>query len=124
MKIIKTNDNRYIKRVSRWIKIRQAYNITSRHSLFYYRMDENGYRDGQTNFNPDNGTYLDYFVFNGRKWAIDQFLRMDFPITWEENDKLQFLSGYDSENYYNPLMIEIDDSGEYVRCYYDERMEA
>lgn len=119
MKLIKTNDGKMIQRVSCWIKIRQAYDITSRHSLHYYRMDENGYRDGQSAFNPSNGTYLDYFRFNGRKYAIEQFLRLDHPIMFEENDKLQYLSGYDSENYYNPLLIEIDDSGEYVRCYYE-----
>lgn len=119
MKEFRTKNNTIIQRVSRWIRIRQAYDITKRHSLHYYRMDENGYRDGQSNFKPENGTFLDYFIFNGRKYAIEQFLRLDCPIMFEENDKLQYLSGYDSENYYNPLLIEIDDSGEYVRCYYE-----
>ena len=37
---------------------------------------------------------------------------------WEdENGKLQYLSGYDSENYYNPIMIEFSEACEYVRVY-------
>lgn len=123
MKEFRTKNNTLIQRVSRWIRIKQAYDITKRHSLYYYRRDENGYGEYSDEFNPNNGTFLDYFTFNGRKYAIEQFLRLDYPIMFEENGKLQFLSGYDSENYYNPLLIEIDDSGEYIRCYY-ERMEA
>lgn len=35
---------------------------------------------------------------------------------FEENGKLHFLC-VDSENWYNPILIEIDDGGEYVRVY-------
>ena len=61
---------------------------------------------------------MDYFRFGGRAYAINQFFRLDFPIFFEnEEGKTTYLSGYDSENYYNPLLIELDDCGEFVRLY-------
>ena len=117
MKLILTKDGKTIKRMSRWIKIRQAYGVSKRNRLCYYATDENGYREGNSNFNPDSRLFLDYFVWNGRRWAIEQFYCLDYPIMYEENGKLQYLSGYDSENYYNPILIEIDNNGEYVRVY-------
>ena len=121
MKELTTTDGKVIYRVSRWIKIQYAYNVSPRNSLYYYCTDENGNQPGSNNFDPKNYTYLDFFRWNGRTWAINQFFRLDFPITWEENGKLQYIAGYDSENYYNPILIEIDDSGEYVRVYEEER---
>ena len=110
-KIITTTDGKQIKRVSRWIKIKQAYNVTEKHSLYYYaeKIEE-------------NENILDYFVFNGRKYAISQFMRFGYPVTanyiqWYEKDKLYFMAGFDSENYYNPILIEVDEYGEYVRVY-------
>ena len=117
-KEIVTKDGKTIIRRSRWIRVRQAYNVTPRHSLAYYAMDENGYREGQSRYDPSNGTYLDYFVWNGRKWALEQFLRLDYPVFWEDEEgKLQYLSGYDGENYRDPILIELDECGEYVRVY-------
>ena len=116
--IIETKDGNKIKRVSRWIKIRRNYHPNHRNSLWYYVMDGNGYREGQEKFDPETGLYLDYFVWNGRKWAIEQFYRMDYPMMWEdENGKLNWLSCYDSENYYNPILLEFDEYCEYVRVY-------
>lgn len=123
MKEIVTKEGRTLMRLSHWIKVRQAYNITPKHSLYYYCTDERGYQPGQSQFNPENGTFLDYFRFQGRKWAIDQFIQFGgmmggYPPMWEdENGKLQYLSGYDSENYYNPIMIEFSEACEYVRVY-------
>lgn len=123
MKTIAANDGKEIVRVSRWIKIRQNYNVSKRNSLYYYATDENGYREGQTNYNPENGLYLDYFKFNGRTYAIKQFYRMDYPIFFENEDgKISYIAGYDSENYYNPLLIEIDECGENVRLYEEKRI--
>lgn len=116
-KELTTQENKKIYRVSRWIKIQHNYNVGKHNSLYYYATDENGYRDGQTSFDPKNGLYLDYFRWNGRTWAIEQFLRLSFPIFFEENGKTQYIAGYDSENYYNPILIEIDEYGEYVRIY-------
>ena len=58
-KIICT-DGKVIYRKSRWIKRRTNYNPNKRNSLYYYATDGNGYRDGQTGFNPQTGLYLDY----------------------------------------------------------------
>lgn len=117
-KEFETQNGTKIYRVSRWIKIQQAYNITKRNSLYYYATDENGYREGQNNFNPENGLYCDFFKWRGRKYAIEQFLRLDYPIFFNDTDgKLNYLSGYDSENYYNPILIELDNCCEYVRVY-------
>lgn len=119
-----TQNGTKIYRVSRWIKIQQAYNITKRNSLYYYATDESGYREGQEKFNPDNGLYCDFFRWNGRNYAIEQFLRLDYPIFFTDTDgKLNYLSGYDSENYYNPILIELDDCGEYVRIYTEKTID-
>ena len=100
MKILNAKDNIQIKRVSRWIKVRHKI-ITKRHKLYDYSDDGN----------------LWYFTHKGEEYAIGQFIRLGYPIMWEENDKLQYLSGYDCINYYNPLHIEIEDGGEYIRLY-------
>lgn len=113
-----TKDGNTIFRVSRWIKRQTNYNPSKRNSLWYYVTDGNGYREGQTNFDPETGLYLDFFRWNGRTWAIEQFYRLDYPIFYEDKEgKYQYLSGYDSENYYNPILIEIDETGEYIRVY-------
>ena len=123
MKTIAANDGKEIVRISRWIKIRQNYNVSKRNSLYYYATDENGYREGQTNYNPENGLYLDYFKFNGRTYAIEHFYRMDYPIFFENEDgKTSYIAGYDGENYYNPFLIEIDECGENVRLYEEKRV--
>ena len=117
-KVIETKEGTKLRRVSRWIKIRQNYSPTPRNSLWYYVMDGNGYREGQEKFDKNTGLYLNYFVWCGRKWAMEQFLRLpNFPVMWEENGKLHWVCGYDAENYFNPIQIEIDEYGEYVRVY-------
>lgn len=123
MREIVTKEGRTLRRLSRWIKVQQEYNITPKHSLYDYCTDESGYHPTQSKFNPENGTFLDYFRFQGRKWAIGQFIQFGgmmggYPPMWEDEDgKLQYLSGYDSENYYNPIMIEFSEACEYVRVY-------
>lgn len=107
-----TTTDRTIARISRFIRIRSEC-VTNRHSLF-------DYCDGDSEY--DGKRTLDYFVFKGKKYALNQFLRLGSPFIPEkyqfiENDKMQFLSGVDSENYYNPLLIELDECGEYVRVY-------
>jgi len=112
MKTFTTTNGQKIQRVSRWIKVNTAYNITERHSLFYYaeQFDE-------------NENTLSYFIHKGTKYAINQFFRFgsawvtgSTPIFYE-NDELHHLAGYDSENYYNPIFIELSDDGEAVRIY-------
>jgi hypothetical protein len=110
-KTITTNNGDYITRVSRWIRIQTAYNITERHALHYYAE------------NTDVGNAVDYFTYGGTRYALARFLRFGSPwlpveYSWTDDDgKMQFLSGYDSENYYNPIMIEIHPDGEHVRVY-------
>ena len=123
MKDIVTTDGKTLMCLSRWIKVYQVYNITPKHCLYDYCTDENGFFPGQSRFNPDDGTFLDFFRFNGRKWAINQFIAFGgmmggVPPMWEdEHGQLRCLSGYDSENYYNPIMIELSEDGEHVRVY-------
>ena len=77
MKTFYTKDGKNIvNRLSRWITIKQAYNVNRRNSLFDFSTDENGYKPGQDEYNPANGTFLDYFSFNGRKYAIEQFIAL------------------------------------------------
>ena len=119
MKIIKNNNGRYMYRCSRWIRIQTNYNPGKNNSLWEYVRDGYGRGPWDSDFNTGagSGLYLDFFRWDGKTWAIEQFLRMDYPATWEENGKLQYLSGYDCNDYYNPIMIEISDGGEYVRVY-------
>lgn len=100
MKILSTKDNTQIKRVSRWIKVKYKI-ITKKHRLYDF---------------SDNGD-LWYFTHKGKEYAIGQFIRLSYPIMWEENNKLQYLSGYDCIDCYNPLHIEIENGGECIRLY-------
>ena len=125
MKKFLTKDGRTICRVSRWIKVRNAYDVTKRHSLIDYVTDGAGHLYGSPDFDPSDGTFVDYFVWHGRKWALERFLRfgsMWCPqvILWEEGDKVHSMAGFDRDNYFNPIMIEMDDCGEYVRVYEEE----
>ena len=104
---VKDNYNVHIMRVSRWIKI-EAKEITKRSRFWDYAdpcTEENGKR------------LIDVFRFNNRWYCLDQFLRLSYPVFFEENGKKGFLSGYDGENYYYPLEIELDESGECIRLY-------
>ena len=114
-----------IVRCSRWITIKQAYNVNRRNSLFDFSTDENGYKPGQDQYNPANGTFLDYFRFNGRKYAIEQFIALGSvwcggaPYEFTDTDgKSTFVHAVDFYgDLYNPLYIELDEYGERVRVY-------
>ena len=121
-----TKDGKHIvTRLSRWIMIRQAYNVNRRNSLFEFATDENGYKPGQDEFNPANGTFLDYFRFNGRTYAIEQFVALGSmwcggaPYEFTDMDgKSSFVSAVDYYgDLYDPLYIELDECGERVRVY-------
>ena len=123
MKKIVANDGHVLIRRSRWIKIRHNYNPSKRNGMWDYVRDGYGRGEGSRDFDPASGLYLDYFRWNGANWAIERFNSMYGtmgapPIFFEdENGKTSYISGYDSENYYNPILIELDDCGEYVRVY-------
>lgn len=113
-----------LRRVSRWISIKHNYNPNRNNALYDYVMDEYGYKPYSDNFNPANGLYLDYFIFNGRNYAIEQFTAIGciwdcigHAIGYIENGETHYLSAFDSENYFNPLFIELDEYGERVRVY-------
>ena len=124
-KEFETLDHHKLYRVSRWIKIHFSEKVSVRSPLWDYATDENGYCPYSDHFNPANGCYVDYFVFNGRKYALSQFLRLSqpwgFPVIFkDEHGKMVSLAGYDLENYYRPIMIEVDDVGESVRVYVED----
>ena len=126
MKTFYTKDGKNIvTRLSRWITIEHAYNVSSRNSLFDFSTDENGYKPGEDKYNPENGTFLDYFRFNGRKYAIEQFVSLGSvwcggaPYEFTDTDgKSTFVQAVDFYgDFYNPLYIEIDEYGERARVY-------
>ena len=126
MKQFKTVDGKNtVTRLSRWIQIKQNYNVNKRNSLYEFSTDENGYKPGDSEYNPANGTYLDYFRFNGRNYAIEQFITLGSvwcsgsPYEFTDTDgKSTFIHAVDFYgDLYNPLYIEVDECGERVRVY-------
>lgn len=109
-KILKTKEGEELyERISRWITIQHDYNITKRHSLYYYADDC-----------CDGSNAVSYFKFNGRKYAIAQMYRLMGMMGIGHNLILNddsILCAYDGEQYYNPIYIEVDDFGEKVRVY-------
>ena len=109
-----------IKRVSRWIKLRTAYDVTEKHSLYdYCHSTLNGLSPMQDGFDNSMGNYLDYFVFNKRKYALDSFVNrfgmMGFDV--ECKDVPEYITGYEVDTYYKPLMCELSPDGEFIRLY-------
>ena len=124
MKKIQTSDGRTIVRLSRWIKVHTNYAPSKRNALWDYVRDGYGYGPYSDKFDPGQGLFLDYFRWNGRNWAIEQFYSTSgtigflAPMMFENEDgKTSFIAGYDSQNCFNPILIEVDDCGEYVRVY-------
>ena len=118
------NKKQYFVRVTpRWVKVKTNYNVSPRNPLWDYARDENGNTPYQSNFDKNTAT-LDYFEWNGRKWAVEQFLALGNPFwcavafSYEDEDgKTNWLSGVDADNYYNPIYIELSECGEQVRVY-------
>ena len=104
------NYNIKIMRVSRWIRINCIY-VTKKSRLW----------DFADHYDVENGKApVLVFRYNNRLYALDQFMRFDSPVFFmDETGKRAFISGYDCTDYYYPLQIEIDSSGEYVRLYRD-----
>ena len=114
-----------VTRLSRWIQIKQNYNVNKRNSLYELSTDENGYKPCQSEYDPVNGTYLDYFRFNGRNYAIEQFIKLGSlwcdgaPYEFTDTDGASsFVCAVDFYgDLYKPLYIELDEYGERVRVY-------
>lgn len=123
-KIYTDHDGNKIERISRWIKIRNL-PVTKRHRLWGYATDGNGYHPYSEKFDPSTGVFLDFFTFNGTQFALEQFLSTssawagDWNPFYSENDVDDYviLSGFEAENYFTPLLIELDTICEAVRVY-------
>jgi hypothetical protein len=122
MKLIKASDGCEYTR-SRWLTIKQNYNPTKKNKLWDYVIDGSGYHPYQEKFNPDDGLFLEYFKYKGRLFAIEQFMVIgsvwnpgEAPY-YEDKEGNHTLSAFDSEEYFHPYYIEIDDCGEHVRVY-------
>ena len=72
-----------------------------------------------------------FFIFQGRRYYLDNFLRTSNAwtgtaseeITANDGEKIR-LAGYQAETFYKPLFIEIDEGGEAVRVYQYEGSET
>ena len=70
-----------------------------------------------------------YFRHGGRRYYLKDFMRSNYPscepteIISRDGERVN-LHGYEAENYYKPLFIELDDAGESVRVYRYEGSEA
>lgn len=123
-KVYTDADGNRIERVSKWIKIRYL-PISKRHRLWDYATDSNGYHPYQEKFNPGDDVFLDCFTFNGKQYALEQFLSTSSAWSGAWNpyyssnnvDDSVILSGYEAEEYFHPLLLELDECGEYVRVY-------
>lgn len=118
MKEFETLDGYKVYRLSRWIRI-QCLDVTERHPLWYYADEDTQVGKRRT---------VDGFRWNGRWYALGQFMRFGSgfcptppPMFYDETGKLNYLGGYDSEEYFEPIMIEIDECGENVRVYKEGR---
>lgn len=114
MKQFTTTDGKTIERLSRWIQVRTAYNMRKNNSLY-----DLGEDDGE------NGRVCSYFIWNGKKWPLCQFMLFNTfyisdpnPVFYENGEK-RIISAFDCEDYSNrPLLLEVDEWGEKVRLYY------
>ena len=114
-----------VTRLSRWITIKTNYNVSKRNSLYNHSTDENGYNPYHDEYNPSGGTYLDYFRFGGRTYAINQFISLGSlwiggrPYHFIDTDGTPAsVAAVDFDGcLYDPLYIELDEYGERVRVY-------
>lgn len=128
MKEIVCIDGRKVKRISRWIKLRQNYNPRMDNSLWDYVTDENGYHPYSEKFNAKNGLFLDYFRHNGKTYALEQFYCFGSaflggePLMYEDMEgKLNVIGTlYMDGPIFGPaLYAEWSECCEYVRLYED-----
>ena len=122
---VTTDDKYVVTRCSRWIKIRQNYNVSKKNVLYEFSTDGYGYKPTDDKYDPKTGTFLDYFRFNGRNYAIEQFIALG--SVWCAGEPYQFIDTNGQPTFvtavdfygdlYDPLYIELDEYGEHVRVY-------
>ena len=125
-----TDGKHTLTRLSRWITINTNYNVSERNSLYDYSTDGSGYRPHEDGYDPTDGTYLDYFRFGGRTYAIEQFVSLGSPWIGEKpyqfidtDGWLRSIAAFDIDgDLYDPLYIELDEYGERVRVYRVEQV--
>ena len=125
MEFVTIDGKHNVTRLSRWITIQHKYRINKNNGLFDFSTDGNGYRPTSEKYDPSTGTYLDYFRFEGRNYAIDQFVALGSiwcggkPYQFTDTDgTTTFVTAVDfSGDIYDPLYIELDEYGEQVRVY-------
>ena len=125
MDFVTVDGKNTVTRHSRWITIQRKYRVNKNNGLYEFSMDGNGNKPSSGRYDPSTGTYLDYFRFNGRNYAIEQFVALGSvwcggePYQFIDTDgKTTFVTAVDfSGDIYNPLYIELDEYGEKVRVY-------
>ena len=126
MKEITCTDGTKLRRISRWIKLKQNYNPTKRNSLWDYVSDSAGYHPYSDKFDPSDGLYLDYFKFKGKTYALDQFFCIGSAFLggvphmyYDEHGKLGVIGTlYMDSPIFGPAIYgEWDEYCEHVRLY-------
>lgn len=75
-----------------------------------------------TYVDSEEGDFVPAFDWNGETYYLDDFIRCH-NNPWGEIDCPDYIHAYDSTNYYNPIFIGVDDSGEYVDIYEQSEMD-
>lgn len=111
--IIVTDMGSELRRVSRWIKVRHAENITPRHELYYWAENSRGYRciEGDS-----DGANVYYFVFRRRRYALNEFMPITFPEIYETPDERGVIAYMQIETTH-PLLLEYSECMDFVRVY-------
>ena len=111
-KIITCTDGTQFKRVSRWLTIRNEYNIAPGHELY-----EVGYDDGDERC-IDYVNFKGYCISTQSMYALGSMWISERPHKFIENKEEHFISAVDMDgDLYDPYYIEMDKYGEKVRLY-------
>ena len=97
-----------LKAISRWITI-QCKEVTKKSALYGYGGDdlENGKR------------YVLFFRWHNKEFAFDRFLARFGIVGFDPDCKEYpaFITGYDGDNYYNPILCSITEYGDKIRLF-------
>lgn len=109
---IKTRDGEVFQPVTRWTRIKMYQPVKNRNNRFYDIADTD----------PDTGEkYVDTFQINGTrgmKFALQEVLKLSYLIFFDTPDgKTDFLSGYIPISNTLAFLVQIDESGEYIRLF-------
>ena len=117
MKELVSTEGKKFYRLSRWISV-QWLQVTERHPLWYYA--EKDTQEG-------NKRWVECFRWNDTLYAMGQFMRFNTPFVHDaepiliDGKEKIWLAGFDANEYFDPIMIEIHDDCEHVRVYKEGR---